>query len=58
MTIWVVVKHMSSIHGILNDKPKVVYTLLILYVGSEIRNWKLEIVKNTKDADSLPDFNF
>jgi len=34
--------------GILHDKSKVVYTLLILYFGGEIGNWKLEIGKNTK----------
>jgi len=37
-----------DIFGILHDKSKVVYTLLILCFGSEIGNWKLEIGKIQK----------
>jgi len=40
--------------GILHDKSKVVYTLLILCFGSEIRNWG----KHKKDVDALPNFKF
>ena len=35
----------SGLIGILHNKSKVVYTLLILCFGSEIGNWKLEIGK-------------
>ncbi len=47
-----------DIMGILHDSSKVVYTLLILYFGSEIGNWKLEIGnwKKYKDVDALPNF--
>jgi hypothetical protein len=41
--------------GILHDKLKVVYTLLILCFGSEIGNLKLE---KYKDVDALPNFKF
>jgi len=44
---------MLQIYGILHDKSKVVYTLLILYFGSEIGNWK-----KYKDVDALPNFKF
>jgi hypothetical protein len=39
--------------GIPHDKSKVVYTLLILYFGSEIGNWK-----EHKDINVLPNFKF
>ena len=45
----------DGICGILHDKSKVVYTLLVLYFGSEIYseigNWK-----KYKDVDVLPNF--
>ena len=44
--------------GILHDKLKVVYVLLILYFGGEIRSWKLEIRnwEEHKDINMLPNF--
>jgi len=50
-----VVKHKCkyAIKGTFHDKSKVVYTLLILYFGSEIGNWK-----KYKDVDTLPNFKF
>ncbi|MCD6196969.1 MAG: hypothetical protein J7K15_00150, partial [Deltaproteobacteria bacterium] len=37
----ILAREKSSSIDILHDKSKVVYTLLTLYFGSEIGNWKL-----------------